>query len=442
MSCRRVAVVFLLCAAAALGGGQMNAEGSNGTGAGTITTAAGTITTAAGTITTRAGTISTAAGTITTAVSTITTGVNLTRIADEPSAVPGTVGNPARQEERHPQQELLDRPSGVPVHTLGAATAAGPAFVERLRGARRVAVAGSPEQEEEIFFGRLDGAVIDPRGRVFVLDSQRNQVAMLRLDSSVAATFGRRGKGPGEFSSADAIALDAGSGRVFVGDRDGRIHVFSAGGDEPELIDTVRAGRSLPEALCIIDGSLAVGSRDFPDGLVRLLADDGTVREAFGGVLYHSPHAFVNRTVSAFAMACDANESMVFLAVSALGEVRAVQRATGVKWIAVADEFQPPPITFRNGRIRLATPFEQTIEQMISVARVAEFVVAQRMTWVMHRDRSVDAQFTTYVIDAQSGESWVASEELPRILAADDTHLVTEEPGENPFIGIYELGAG
>lgn len=420
MSCRRVVVVFLLCAAAALGGGQMNAGGSNTTGAGTITAGVGTITTGAGTI---------------------TTGVNLTRIANGPGTVPGGLENPARQEERHPQEELLDRPSGVPVHSLGAATAAGPAFVERLRGARRVAVAGSPENEEEIFFGRLDGAVIDPRGRVFALDSQRNQVAMLRMDGSVAATFGRRGKGPGEFSSADAIALDAGSGRVFVGDRDGRIHMFAAGGDEPELIDTVRAGRSLPEALCIIDGSLAVGSTDFPDGPVRLLADDGTVREAFGGVFYHSPHAFVNRTVSAFAMACAADEAMAYLAVSALGEVRAVHRAAGVRWIAVADEFQPPPISFLNGRIRLATPFEQTIEQMISVASVADVVVAQRMSWVMHRDRAVDAAFTTYVIDPQSGESWVASNELPRILALDETHLVTEESGENPFIGIYALDA-
>lgn len=356
--------------------------------------------------------------------------------ASRPSAV-----RPISQEEHHPQVELLDRPAGVPVLTLGTSTLEEPVFVERLRRARRIAVAGAAEKEDEIFFGRIDSAAIGPRGRVFVLDSQVSQVAVLRLDASVAETFGRRGQGPGEFSSPDAIALDATADRLFVGDRNGRVHIFSTAGDKTEPLDTLYVGRSLPESLCTVHGSLAVGSRDFSGGLVRVLAADGSVQEAFGGVLYHSPHALVNRTVSAFAMACDSATSTAFLAVSLLGEVRAVREGGGVEWIAVAGDFQSPPVVFLNGRISLRSPFEQTLEQMVAVAHVGDIVIAQKMTWVLHRDRSFDATYVTYVLDPETGESWIASDQLPKILAVNETHLVTEESGENPFVGIYELGS-
>jgi sugar lactone lactonase YvrE len=75
---------------------------------------------------------------------------------------------------------------------------------------------------------------IAPNGDIYVTDghggASNDRVVKYNKDGNFITTWGKRGKGPGEFDGLHAIALDS-AGRVYVGDRtNGRIQVFEGDG--------------------------------------------------------------------------------------------------------------------------------------------------------------------------------------------------------------------
>lgn len=91
-------------------------------------------------------------------------------------------------------------------------------------------------------FGSIAGIAVDAAGRVFVLDRQGQDVRLFAADGSWVRTFGREGGGPGEFTSANGIAIDPGTGHVWVVDgAAGRYTVFDSAGT---LLATVRRPQS------------------------------------------------------------------------------------------------------------------------------------------------------------------------------------------------------
>lgn len=126
-------------------------------------------------------------------------------------------------------------------------------------------------------FGGVDGVAIDSRGRILVLDASAGHLKVFLPSGKHLVTVGRRGEGPGEFSSPLTIGTGPGDS-VFVWDGDrSRVSVFSP---SYEWVRDVRVSpawlvRSIvPRA----DGTLAVAAFGRGDRFPAKVVDSvGTV---------------------------------------------------------------------------------------------------------------------------------------------------------------------
>ncbi len=86
---------------------------------------------------------------------------------------------------------------------------------------------GELDGPEELLFGSIRSIAVDHRRNVFVFDGQAQHVRVFDSDGAYVGTIGRRGEGPGEFGSAEAIAILP-DGRLVVRDPGNRrIAVFA-----------------------------------------------------------------------------------------------------------------------------------------------------------------------------------------------------------------------
>jgi sugar lactone lactonase YvrE len=84
------------------------------------------------------------------------------------------------------------------------------------------------------FLSMPTDVAITPNGDIYVTDghggASNDRIMKYSKDGNFIATWGKRGKGQGEFDGLHAIALDS-AGRVYVGDRvNGRVQVFEGDG--------------------------------------------------------------------------------------------------------------------------------------------------------------------------------------------------------------------
>lgn len=89
---------------------------------------------------------------------------------------------------------------------------------------------GSLEGEGPDLFGRIVSLAVDPAGRVWVFDSQVQELRVFGLDGAHVRTIGRRGGGPGEFAQAVRVELGP-DGNMWVMDpQNNRFSVFDTAG--------------------------------------------------------------------------------------------------------------------------------------------------------------------------------------------------------------------
>ncbi len=104
-----------------------------------------------------------------------------------------------------------------------------PAFEELYR----VGSATGAEWEQ---FGNVRRVGFDGAGRLYVFDSQADRVTVVGPDGEFLWAFGRPGEGPGEFRSADGLAVMR-DGRVVLADLGHRAyHIFGADGTIERMV--------------------------------------------------------------------------------------------------------------------------------------------------------------------------------------------------------------
>ena len=81
-------------------------------------------------------------------------------------------------------------------------------------------------------FNHPSDVAVSPEGTIYVADGYGNScVHAFSRQGELVASWGRPGKGPGEFTTPHGIAVD-GRGRVLVGDRENlRVQVFTPEGE-------------------------------------------------------------------------------------------------------------------------------------------------------------------------------------------------------------------
>ena len=153
----------------------------------------------------------------------------------------------------------------------------------------KAGVAGNSNE----LFNRPSAVAVAPNGDIYVADGHGGEsnarVMKFAKDGRFIKTFGKKGKGRGEFDELHAIALDS-QGRVFVGDRgNGLIKIFDGEGN---LIDEWKQfGRPSGIYIDAADNIYVTDSQSdakrnpgFRRGIRVGSAKDGTVRALIPGV--------------------------------------------------------------------------------------------------------------------------------------------------------------
>ena len=131
-----------------------------------------------------------------------------------------------------------DRTLDTVVETIGDTTVvrtlAGSVWVEEATLVPEITI-GMLDGPEEYLFGRIGSVAVNDDGTVYILDRLEQHVRVFDSLGVYLETLGRRGEGPGEFTSAEAIAALPG-GRLAVRDPENqRVTVFGPGPGETAL---------------------------------------------------------------------------------------------------------------------------------------------------------------------------------------------------------------
>ena len=103
-------------------------------------------------------------------------------------------------------------------------------------GIEEVYRVGSVTGEDWEQFGNVRALGFDGVGRLYVYDSQADRITVVGPDGGFLRAFGRSGEGPGEFRSADGLAVMR-DGRVVMGDLGHRAYqIFDANGDFERMV--------------------------------------------------------------------------------------------------------------------------------------------------------------------------------------------------------------
>ncbi len=143
--------------------------------------------------------------------------------------------------------------------------------------------------DENLAFNMPNDLVEDGRGNIYIADSANARIQKLDKDGAFIATLGRRGQGPGEFTSVRSLAIDP----------DDRLYAFDAGQRRVTILTsegrearTIRLLKGNISGLRLMkDGSLLVGEplrsgprQDVvpPRILLKIIDDQETVKAEFG----------------------------------------------------------------------------------------------------------------------------------------------------------------
>jgi hypothetical protein len=85
---------------------------------------------------------------------------------------------------------------------------------------------GSVDGSEEYTFGRITGVAIGPEGSVYVGDDQIPVIRQFRSDGTWFRNIGRKGQGPGEYSSIDGMRSLDGRTLSILDQRNGRVTTY------------------------------------------------------------------------------------------------------------------------------------------------------------------------------------------------------------------------
>jgi hypothetical protein len=167
-----------------------------------------------------------------------------------------------------------------------------------------VAAQGSPslvsrdsivlEENDSVFVALVGGFAVSSKGQLFISDRRNFNVIEFSPRGKIVRTFGRRGRGPGEFNDPGAIALDGDSILIVYGSPN--LHAFDLqtgklkwqrlpGAKMTQVLSTHR-GRIIQNAVIGRDPSLRVSL-----AAVRSAHDSAEFGGPFPSPLGQAPHA-------------------------------------------------------------------------------------------------------------------------------------------------------
>jgi sugar lactone lactonase YvrE len=147
----------------------------------------------------------------------------------------------------------------------------------QLNNIRRFSPDGKLLETFEGSFKSPDDLVFTSKGEIIVADTGNGRLARLNAKGEVVASWGKKGKGPGEFATAHGLAIDN-QDHVYVADRgNNRVQVFDTSG---KLLH-VWEGFGNPFGLHVMNGQLIISDGD-AHRMTHLQLTSGAIAKQWG----------------------------------------------------------------------------------------------------------------------------------------------------------------
>ncbi|MFC1564932.1 NHL repeat-containing protein [candidate division KSB1 bacterium] len=142
----------------------------------------------------------------------------------------------------------------------------------RLEFVQKIGVLEGDDENYQLY--RPYDVEVDENGNIYIMDMGNHRVQIYSPDGKFLSTFGRRGKGPGEFTNAFGIHIGK-NGNIYVADMSVGVHIFDS---DQKYIKTLKEGVSSFWARAISTGEIVLDKAQ--DKIVTLVdRDNNVVRE-------------------------------------------------------------------------------------------------------------------------------------------------------------------
>lgn len=317
-------------------------------------------------------------------------------------------------------------------------------WVANLRALRPSVSIGVFDGTAAEMFGRIDDAVLLSDGVIVILDSRTPNLRMYDTAGRFLAVAGRGGRGPGEFQSPTALAVDV-QDRLFVGDRFA-LHVYHRSADTLAYERTVQLSLSVRD-LCFLSDRLYVHGMDSkdPGKVVHHVDANGAIVNSFGEV-YRVTDSPIALSMRRGRIACLEDMETVVLAPSYVPELHAWHGDGTAAWVVNMPDWQTFDITQTRSPLSLAIVIpEEGAHYPHHLVPLGRGVFVLDLAFRTRRSLAGKEEYSTidrYVINATRHEaSYVGIVESP-LLAADSATVVFATETPVPQLHIAKIGAG
>lgn len=321
----------------------------------------------------------------------------------------------------------------------------GDAVGARYRKAAEVTSIGAMEGDSTDMFGRIRDLTTDDTGRIYVLDSDYNEVRMYDAEGNWTGAFSREGEGPGEIQYPEAVSFHP-PGTVVIADRNRHIKRFERQDGSFVAADQF-ALEYTPEDLCVMNDEIYVHGYQEEENtsIIHVYALDGTHLRSFGEP-YKARHPFVREALSDGKMTCNAATEMVVFAFGHMPVLFGYSLDGELQWTSKVADFRPTEITERatdDGRpsIRYSTPDRPSnlMSALISGSSGSVLLqVAERVP--LEGKRAFDVTFHTYRLSARTGKGEYIGTNLSLLIGAvTSNRIIGHYVKPFPQVKIYEM---
>ncbi len=297
---------------------------------------------------------------------------------------------------------------------------------------------GVEDEEGPYLFGMISSVELGGDGTIYVADYHSANIRAFDARGRHLRTFGRRGRGPGEFSNPVALIHD-GDTTLYAIQSYSASAILTARGGQVQLRRVFGPDQDYRSA-CVLGGELFVAG--WRDGrMLHVVGERGEPVRSFGEGWSRDTLAIVRETAdrAGGALTCDAATGRVLLVNGALGKVRSYTRDGRLVWESTLPDFRYTWYLAQGKSISTiygedfagrATPLGRD-RLLLQVGR-RDFQKAPRTTRAPGSlvDPPVVAR-TTYVLDAATGRILTRSTDAPLLDIRHDG--IAFEISKDPF---------
>jgi hypothetical protein len=306
-----------------------------------------------------------------------------------------------------------------------------------------VASIGEFEGDERRVFGTVTDAVADGAGRVLILDARTQRLSSFARDGEFLASFGRGGRGPGEFFTPRAVDIGPGD----------RIYVLDSGNQRVEVVELrgrefvrTHAFRLDFHAMHLCATPARVYVLGFRDGMLIHEFDAGGQRLRSFGTALAGDHPVLSNSFARGSISCIEDEGLIVLLPSLVGAVWGFSMESGRElWRLPIPDYREVVIEHPEpGAVRFTTRDGRPNHMGSRVVPLSRGRALLQIGILLRGAREAHAfsELTSYVLTLDPARIQRLAQPLPRVVASSGRTLLATTEDPFPRLLLYEFSLG